>query len=178
MKPIPGKISNKEFKKILSDKRGVLRKKVIDGLKTAGMQGLLYEKEVTEQQAMKALKTLQKQGSLTDFKRPDQLYREAGIAQRDFDEAQRNATIKKHARFAIKSELEEEAYNLEHGLDRLKHDERSVLGKSVYQRLNEEQDERKKKVDDQTKKKEKYDNKGSAKSNKPELANLPDMEIG
>ena len=47
MKPIPGKISNKEFKKILSDKVGVLRKKVTDGLKTTGMQGLLYEMEVT-----------------------------------------------------------------------------------------------------------------------------------
>ena len=178
MKPIPEKISNREFKKILADKRGVLTKKVTAGLETAGLQGLLHEEEVTRRQVMRDIKTLQAQGSMTKFKRPGQLYREAGIAQRDFDETQRNATIKKHARFAIKGELEEEAYKLERGLDLLKHDERSVLGKSVYQRLNEEQDARKKKVDDQTKKKEKFDNKGSAKSNKPELANLPDMDIG
>lgn len=178
MKPIPGKISNKEFKKILAGKKGFLSKKVTDGLKTAGLKNLLHKKEVTRQQAMRAIKTLQAQGSMTNFKRPSQLYRKAGIAQRDFDEAEHDATVKKYARLAIKGELEEEAYKYEKGLDRLKHDERSVLGKSVYQRLNEEQDTRKKKVDDQTKKKEKFDNKGSTKSGKPELANLPDMDIG
>lgn len=178
MKPIPGKISNKEFKKILEDKKGVLAKKVTDGLKTAGLQNLLHSEEVSRQEVMKAIQTLQDQGLMTKFKRPDQLYREAGIAQRDFNETQSAAKLKKNVRLAIKDELEEEAFNLAQGNDPLKYHRRRVLGKSVYQQLSDEQEMRNKKITEQVKKKEKFDNKGSTNSSKPILKDLPDMDIG
>jgi hypothetical protein len=192
--PIPGHISGREFKKMLSGNNRYLPKKVTDQLKSSGFKHLLYKNKISKEQALKAVKSLQDSEAVSRFKMPSQLYREAGIRQRDFDEAQRQAEIKKHARVNIKRDIENEAAALERGETLLPHDKRSVLGKSVYEELTEEQQARDKKIKDQLDKKsakggslpvrqagaaggEKFDNKNSGPASRPELADLPNMEI-
>lgn len=178
IKPIPGKISNQEFKKLLSENKGYIAKNIADGLDSAGLKRLLYEKTISKKLVTKAIKALQEQGVMSEHRRPGQLYEEAGGRQRDFDEAARTEKIKTNARLGIKIELEDEAAAMENGLDYLKHDKRGVLGQSVYEDLKEEQENRDKKIKDQADKKEKFDAKKSNPANRPKLADLPDMDIG
>ena len=181
MKSIPNKISQPEFKKVLAGKRSYVPKKVTDTLKKVGLNKLKYQKEVSKEQMLKALKVLQAQGAISDFQRPDQLYRQAGLRQQQINEAKRAEVLHRRARLDIQMDLEKEA-------DKLKADEDEILGfkrrpdnpsgQNVHKQLKDQQVEHDPQVQQEIKELYQNNSQSDHKSSLPNTKDVVDLDIG
>ena len=181
MASIPGKISKDNFKKAISGGKNYLPQKISRELKAAGMSRLLYGGQTTKQQTVKAIKHLQNQGLLSKTKPPSKLYREAGIRQREQNQAAADAERQKHVRANIAIDIAEELAAEERGENPMKYDPKSVLGKRLIDELDEEKENRDKKAAAEKQKMQRLSNPKNPGPPKPDSADadeLPDMDIG
>ena len=174
------KLEAKYFKKMIAGSKGYLPSKVSKELKSAGMSSTLYNK-VSKEQAAKAVRHLQSKGLMPKTNTASQLFSRAAKKQAIDQEALRQTKIQKHVQANIRIDIGEETSAEERGKHPVGYDPRSVLGKSLSDKINQEQEERDKKIQAEKGKLNKTDQTKS--SNKPrashiDLANLPDMDIG
>ena len=170
------KITAKNFKRMLSGDKAYLPAKVQKELKSAGLSPLLYEKEVTKDQAMKVAKYLKDKGLATidPSKSVD-----SALSR---DKADIAAVEKKrlgHVRLMIQEDIAAEklaGFKEEYS----KH---SVLGKALADDLTQEHDKRDSRfVSEKTKRESLIKSvNGQDKGQKvdlPDMAKLNDMDIG
>jgi len=177
MQPLPaGKISKENFLKMIRGNKSYVPNKITKELKTAGMN---YNKPISKQQAIRAVKYLREKGLMPKYKPPSMLWQETEKTQKEQDQAMIDEEKQQHIRanIAIDRALEEdEESRAFSGSNR-----RSILGRSVIDEIKEEQENRDKKIQAERNKKQGTPNPKSTKPQKPQLVdinNLPDMDIG
>ncbi len=172
-------LDTKYFKKMISGNKNYVPSKVSKELKAAGMSKSLYGK-TSRAGATKAVRHLQEKGLLSKTKTASQLFAQAEKKQAIDQEARRQTKIQKHAQANIRIDIGEETAAEDRGKGSTHYDPRSVLGKSLADKIGAEQ-QRDQKIQSE---REKLDETNQKKpTGKPggqhiDLVNLPDMDIG
>lgn len=193
-----GYISKKDFRNQIRKRglpQGFITKRGKNLLRDAGLNNLLTQTgKVSKVRAQKAWKLLVAEKEMSSVKRVGQIWQTtlANVKKEDqnvlaktqatkkleqqqgLEQAKRQNRIRAH----IRIDQEREMDDLIRSKDVTGYDQRSALGQSLIAELNQEQQTREEKIQDQREKREKFANPKSLKPNKPELPPLPDLDIG
>jgi len=173
------KISKNSFKKMISGNKGYLPSKISKELKSAGMSGLLNKNEINKDQAIKAVRHLQKKGQVSKYKNASQMWHDSATEQYELDEMAIQEEKQRNIRIGIAMDTAEDARLIERGIN--PYDPKSVMGKSMAQEIAEEQEQRAKRSAKDLQKKKSHDNKKKPGISKPQMVDfskISDMDIG
>jgi len=146
MPELPSKISSRNFKKIIAGAKGFVSSDQSAALRKAGMGSLLSKKNVSHQEALKAIKQLQAAGKVVKTS-PAQMWGHAAIKQKKEDQATYKETAGRHIRAAIGEDLAEQLQKEEEELKAkiIGTDEKKYFGK-LSDKFEESRIKREKKI--------------------------------
>ena len=100
-------LSAPAFKKIISGRKSYVPERVVKKMKAAGLSGLLYKKNVSRQEALKAINFLQTEGEIAKTS-PSALFSHASLAQQAQEAASGGEKIKRYARAYIAQDISDQ----------------------------------------------------------------------
>lgn len=175
------KISNKNFKKMLAGTKGFVPTNFSKKLKEAGLDHLLFEKRVSKEQALRAVKILQSQGLLGKNQAPSQLWHHAALEQHQQDQEVRDEKIKKNVGIQIMMEISDELEKNEGLRKNYKYDPVRRLNKRVIDDIDEKNQTRQEKVEAEKMARQKLLDPRKKIEQKPtlmDLKNITNLDIG
>ncbi|MFA6215277.1 MAG: hypothetical protein WC768_01770 [Patescibacteria group bacterium] len=172
----PGKISSQNFKQMLANGKSYLPQKISRELEKAGLKSLLTTSHINKDQALRAIKYLQAQGSVSKFKAPSELWKKGYQQQQKQDEAIMAAEKHKHIATHLRLDLDEELAAEERGEQPINYDPRSALGKNLIDEIETDSRVRQKKVKKEADKRDKFYNPKAVKPAKPQLMSSNELE--
>jgi len=149
MPELPSSISSQNFKKIIAGSKGFVSSDQSAALRKAGLGSLLSKKEISHQEALRAIKQLQAAGKVAKTS-PSQIWTHAALKQKQEDKAAYQAKAERHIRGAMSEDLIVELQKEEAELKAqiTGKDEKKYFGK-LSDRFEDERKGRAKKISEQ-----------------------------